>query len=102
MAQSPVAGDYDEPVDRESAYELLAGRVEQQAEQAEWQTRMEEAEKTRVKAQKEAARAARAARPRGRARQGLAEAAAKTFVRSISSKLATRVVRGLLGGVLRR
>jgi len=99
LQQSPVAGDYDEAIDRESAYEMLAARVEKQAEQAEWQTQMEDAEKLRVKAQKEAARAAR---PRGRARQSIAEAAAKTFVRSISSRLATRVVRGLLGGVLRR
>jgi len=99
MQQSPVAGDYDERIDRESAYEMLAARVEKQAQKAELETQMAEAEKERLKAQKEAARAAR---PRGRGRQSLAEAAAKTFVRSISTKLATRVVRGLLGGVLRR
>ena len=99
MAQSPVAGDYDEPVDRESAYELLGKRVEDQVRRAELEERMAEAEAERVRARKAAAKAAR---PRGRQRQTIAEAAAKTFVRSISSRLATRVVRGILGGVTRR
>ena len=99
MAQSPVAGDYDEAVDRESAYELLAKRVERQVEQAKLAERMAAAEKERRRAEKAAEKAAR---PRGRQRQTIAEAAAKTFVRSISSRLATRVVRGILGGVMRR
>ena len=96
---SPVAGEYDEPVDRESAYELLEKRVERQLEQSRLAERMAAAEKERVRAQKDAEKAAR---PRGRQRQTIAEAAAKTFVRSVSSRLATRVVRGLLGSVLRR
>ena len=99
LAQSPVAGDYDEAVDRESAYELLARRVEDQVARSELEADMKAAEKERVRAQKAAAKAAR---PRGRQRQTIAEAAAKTFVRSISSRLATRVVRGILGGVMRR
>ncbi len=98
LAQSPVAGDYDETVDRESAYELLAQRVERQVQQASLLEEMQAAEKERAKAEKEAAKAAR---PRGRQRQSIAEAAAKSFVRSISTKLATRVVRGLLGGIRR-
>lgn len=99
MQSSPVAGRYDEAIDRESAYEMLEKRVEQQAQQAEMQKQMEAAEKERIKAEKEAARAAK---PRGRGRQTLAEAAAKTFVRSISSRLATRVVRGMLGSIMRK
>ena len=100
MSASPVAGDYDEAVDRESAYELLDARVERQVAEAELAAQMAAAEKARVKAEKEREKAARAA-SRGRGRQTIAEAAAKTFVRSISSRLATRVVRGLLGGVKR-
>jgi len=104
MQASPVAGDYDESVDRESAYELLDRRVERQVAEAELAEQMAAAERTRLKAEKERAKAERAAtRGRGgRGRQTIAEAAAKTFVRSISSRLATRVVRGLLGGVMRR
>lgn len=85
---SPLVGKYDTPLDRESAFEMLEERVRRQTEEAE---RLAE-EKEREKAE----------RPRGRQRQTIAEAAAKTFVRSISSRLATQVVRGLLGGILRR
>ena len=99
LESSPVAGDYDEAVDRESAYEVLEKRVERQTEQAELAERMATAEKERQRAEREAARAARGG---GRRRQTIAEAAAKSFVRSVSSRLATRVVRGLLGSVMRR
>ncbi len=91
---SPVAGRYEEAVDRESAYELLEKRIDQQAQQTQMQEMMAAAEKQRQKDQKAAERAAK---PRGRGRQTLAEAAAKTFVRSLSTKLATRVLRGVLG-----
>ena len=101
IAQSPVAGDYDEPVDRESAYEQLGARVERQTRDAEMAEQMAAAEKARIKADKARTKSERAARGGGRRRQTIAEAAAKTFVRSISSRLATRVVRGLLGGVRR-
>mgnify|MGYP000350431050 CR=1 FL=1 len=105
MAASPVAGDYDEAIDRESAYELLGKRVERQAADSEMAERMATAEKARLEAEKARMKIERGAgggRSRGRRRQTLAEAAAKTFVRSLSSRLATRVVRGLLGGVMRR
>ena len=99
LGASPVAGEYDEAVDRESAHELLEKRVERQLARAELAKDMAAAEKERLRAAKAAERAAR---PRGRGRQTIAEAAAKTFVRSVSTKLATRVVRGLLGTMLRR
>ena len=104
MSSSPVAGDYDETIDRESAYELLDERVERQVARAELASEMAAAEKARLKAEKARAKAERTASGGrgGRRRQSIAEAAAKTFVRSISSRLATRVVRGLLGGVSRR
>jgi len=101
IAQSPVAGDYDDAIDRESAYEHLAARVDRQTREAEMAEQMAAAEKTRLANEKARAKTERAARGGGRRRQSLAEAATKTFVRSISSRLATRVVRGLLGGVRR-
>ena len=100
IGASPVAGDYDETVDRESAYELLEARVERQVAEAEEARRTAEAEKARREEEKARERAARGS-ARGRGRQTIVEAAAKTFVRSLSSRLATRVVRGLLGGVRR-
>ena len=93
---SPIGGRYDDPVDRESAFEILEARVKRQTERALQEGLAEDREKERRRAEREASRG------RGRGRQSIAEAAAKTFVRSISSRLATRVVRGLLGSVMRR
>ncbi|MEF2550500.1 helicase HerA-like C-terminal domain-containing protein [Aurantimonas sp. A2-1-M11] len=58
MARSPLAGQYDHTVDRESAYEMLFGRAEDQLAQ--------EGEQRRMEAQRgeEAARRAEAARAR--------------------------------------
>ena len=92
IAGSPHMGRYEKSVDRESAFELLAERVARQAEAAEKEAELVAQQKAEEKANK----------PKGRGRQTLAEAAAKTFVRSISSRLATRVVRGLLGSITRR
>ena len=93
---SPIGGRYDDPLDRESAFEILAARVKRQTERALQEGLAEDRETARRQAEREASRG------RGRGRQSIAEAAAKTFVRSISSRLATRVVRGLLGSVMRR
>jgi len=93
---SPIGARYDKAVDRESAFEMLEERIQKQTEQAA-------AEAAAVAAAKQHEQEERAARRgSGRGRQTIAEAAAKTFVRSISSRLATRVVRGLLGSVMRR
>ena len=93
---SPMAGRYDKPVDRDSAFELLEKRVLKQTEEAQ---KLADAKQR----EKEEAKRLKAQTPkRGRQRQTLAEAATKTFVRSLSSRLATRVVRGLLGSIMRR
>ncbi len=77
---SPFMGRYDNVVDRESAYEKLMLRAEKHADT--------DAQKTNSK-------------PRGRKRQSVAEAFMKTMARSIASRLATRIVRGVLGSILR-
>ena len=98
VRESPIGGRYDEAVDRESAFEILEARVKRQTEKA--------LQEGLAEASREGATAGRARgfpRPRSDAAgRRIAEAAAKTFVRSISSRLATRVVRGLLGSVMRR
>jgi len=99
MSSSPHAGRYDKAVDRESAFELLKERAIKQAETAQAKLDEEEAAKQAAREEKERLKAQK---PKGRSRQTLAEAATKTFVRSISSRLATQVVRGLLGGIMRR
>lgn len=79
LAQSPLAGRYEQLLDRESAFELLERRLAQQP-------------------------AAAAPQPRPSARAGnrdsLLESVAKSTLRSIGSQLGRRIARGLLGSLL--
>jgi DNA helicase HerA-like ATPase len=92
LKSSPVYGQYDETVDRESAYEMLVQRASELA-----------AAKEKAEAEKTAAREARAA-PRGR------ESATDRFVKNVAGSVGRQVgsmvvrslVRGILGGLSRR
>ncbi len=97
---SPVGSLYDESVDRESAYEILTRRAEEEKafEQAEVQRREREKEQKRV--EKERAKAERASRPRRSNRQSVFEAAAKSVVRSVGSQVGRQIGRSLLRGIL--
>jgi uncharacterized protein len=106
---SPVAGQYDKTIDRESAHEMLKQRGAENAKAAE-RLKAEEIEaKQRAEFEKQAARQERessrsSARPSGR--QTVAEAAMKSVVRSVTSSVGRQVgaaiVRGILGSFLRR
>ena len=87
MAKSPVAGVYDEPVDRESAYEILDKRW------AERKARQEEDAK-RAAEEKEAKRAA----GRKSRRQSPLEAFGKSFLRTFARQISRIVVKSLFGG----
>jgi hypothetical protein len=104
MARSPVGRRYDETVDRESAFERLAARaggvaakgsVPGSSERAPWQdsplARGGEPEPRR-----------REPAPRGRTRESVGEAAAKSLARSVASQLGRQLVRGVLGSLRRR
>ncbi len=97
---SPVGGDYDEAIDRESAYEILTRRAEEEKafEEAENARRVQEKEEAKLV--KERAKAERAARPRRSNRQSVFEAAAKSVVRSVGSQVGRQIGRSLLRGVL--
>jgi len=82
MAASPVAGRYDQPLDRESAYEMLTERAEARAKSAE-------------QAQKKTASRKTASRRRSSGRQGYVEASVKSFLRTASTELSRSVIRGL-------
>ncbi|MCD7059412.1 helicase HerA-like C-terminal domain-containing protein [Pelagibacterium xiamenense] len=86
MAQSPVAGKYDEAVDRSSAYEVLAQRAEQAAREAEI-------------AALETANARPA--PRRSSRQTPMEAAFNQFARTVARQAGNALVRGILGSLSR-
>jgi DNA helicase HerA-like ATPase len=77
LSQSPIAGRYEEAIDRDSAYEQLRSRGRRGQER-------------------------RLETPTRRSREGLTEALAKSAARSIGSAIGRQIVRGLLGAILRR
>jgi len=89
IRSSPVAGKYDTPVDRESAYEKLKGRT--QAKPAEAQH--SDNPVSDILFGKTGPRG-------GKQTQGILEAMGKSAARSIGSELGRQVLRGILGSVL--
>ncbi|MEJ6781337.1 helicase HerA-like C-terminal domain-containing protein [Aminobacter sp. Piv2-1] len=101
--ESPVAGQYDQTVDRESAFEML------QKKAAEAQQAQQEAQKADTGGGgwtipgfgNDGDRTSGGA-PRQRSssgRQSVAEAAIKSVVRSVGSSLGRELVRGILGSL---
>ena len=119
IADSPMSGRYDEMMDRESAAELLATRAansaKREADAAAQAAREKEIEKRRIAEEKrrvaeekrlakaEAAKQREEKRSRSRRsnRQGVGEAFFKSAVRSVGRSLGTKLVRGLLGSLLK-
>ena len=101
---SPVAGQYDEMVDRESAYELLQKKAAQAKAESEAQ-QTEQADSTSGWTLPDILGGSSKPGPRGgqpRGRQTVAEAAMKSVVRSVGSSLGRALVRGILGSLSRR
>lgn len=95
LGRSPLKGRYDTAVDRESAFEMLKKRAEEDE-------RVDLAEK----AQAEQEKAAKKAESKGNMwtgtsrRQGVGEAIVKSVVRSVGTSLGRQIVRGILGSLL--
>ncbi|TCD14072.1 helicase HerA-like domain-containing protein [Oricola cellulosilytica] len=125
---SPVAGQYDETVDRESAFEMLAKRAEEAtaAEEREQQREEEEHREDRrsrwtlpdfddddyddddrdgrrrrssSSSRRKSSSRKRSTRRRSSGRQTVTEAAMKSLARSVSSQLGRALVRGILGSL---
>ncbi len=116
MAESPVAGQYDQSIDRESAFEILQKRAADAASaEAEAQRREDDGQPSGRSRwtlpglggddddDYEPARSgrsrSRAPRPRASNRQSVTEAAVKSVVRSVGSSLGRALVRGILGSL---
>src|SRR6185437_10259112 len=95
ILESPVAGQYDETVDRESAFEML-------------QKKTKAAQEAEAQAQQQNSGGSRWTIPgfddvlgtgnrRSSNRQTVAEAAIKSVVRSVGSSVGRAIVRGILG-----
>ncbi len=124
MNESPVSGQYDETVDRESAFEVLAKKVKQaqggdgSGDEPDSNHRASgdsggrwtlpdfgggsndddyrDASPSRSQPRQ------RQSAPRSSGRQTVAEAAVKSVVRSVGSSLGRAIVRGILGSLTRR
>ncbi len=91
LTSSPVAGVYDEVIDRKSAYEVLTERAEKSAVEAE-KAKNNEQERL-IKRPKKGTK--------GRQRQSVAEAFVKSVARSLGSGLGRKLVRGILGSLFK-
>jgi hypothetical protein len=107
IEDSPVHGKYDEPVDRESAYEVLKKKAEDAAAAAD---EMEVPDERDYRSsERTPSREPSERKPKGRQRQSYLEAAAKSFLRSVSSSVGRQlagsvgkqIVRGVLGSIFR-
>ena len=92
ISRSPYRGRYDQPLDRESAYEMLIKRAEASAAEEEAIERKEQARAAIKKSTKPR---------RSSNRQTPTEAFIKSAARSIGSQLGRRVIRGILGSLFK-
>ncbi|MGR9114925.1 MAG: helicase HerA-like domain-containing protein [Gammaproteobacteria bacterium] len=83
IQRSPFKGRYDQAIDRESAYELLKHRAEQQAAVSRLEPGIQ---RTKTSS----------------GRQGIGEAMLKSAARSIGSQLGRQIIRGIMGSLLGR
>ncbi|WP_245455540.1 helicase HerA-like C-terminal domain-containing protein [Mesorhizobium sp. M4B.F.Ca.ET.058.02.1.1] len=106
IAESPVTGQYDQTIDRESAFEMLQKKA-REAQEAEQQAQQADSGRSRWTipgfgddpAPQSGGRRAPAPRPSNR--QTVAEAAIKSVVRSVGSSVGRAIVRGILGSLAR-
>lgn len=93
--QSPLYDKYTETVDRESAYEILAAKVADEAAQKAAEDKKKADEKAAKEAEKEERRRAR--KPKSEF-----EKARDTFVNSAIRTVSRELVRGILGSLRKR
>jgi DNA helicase HerA-like ATPase len=105
---SPVAGKYEQAVDRESAEEILRERAQAAADaaaaaQAKVAAEKEAADQAKAAAvqAKEQARLEREARANPSFTEEITRQLGKTVQRQLVNRVATQLIRGVLGGLLR-
>ena len=110
ITTSPLATTYSTTIDRESAFEMLQQKVDAQQvtapatsdESQRYYKEYETKELPKRTADKDAGGLGDLAKMFNTGkRQGYIEAFAKNVVRSVGTKLATRAIRGILGGLAR-
>ena len=97
-AGSPVGAKYDTPVDRESAFEILAKKAEGLAEQAD-APRARTAKQDEAEAGGGFAQAVKDAVFGTKRRQGMVETMAKQTARTVGNQIGRQILRGIFGGL---
>ena len=98
MKDSPVAGQYDEAIDRESAYEILEKREDIAAEAAAKAEKEEAEAEAREKAEKAKSRKKKTSTRRRSSRMTSTERATSTAVRTAAREATKYLLRGIFGG----
>jgi len=106
IKQSVVFGHYEKTIDRESAYEVLRGRAEEETKAAERSAAEKQAEFQRKRAEQEAAKEAKAAGRGSSRNDSIVEGFAKSAARAAGTSIGRQIMRGILdtifGGSKRR
>lgn len=104
MASSLVAGVYEQPVDRESAYEMLKNRAQTSSQAASVSpvapTASQAPNQTNTVLSELGGLLMGSVGPRGGRREGILEAMVKSGARSVGSQIGGQIVRGVLGSLL--
>jgi DNA helicase HerA-like ATPase len=105
MAESPISGQYDKTVDRESAFEMLQKKAAESAAAAEQQKQQQQQPAPQTDSGGSGWSIPGFGTDSGGRRSGrqtVAEAAMKSVVRSVGSSIGRALVRGILGSLTRR
>lgn len=105
IASSRMAGRYDTPIDRESAYEMLTGRFQARQREEDALRREKDEEKRRREEQKREREEARRRREEkkndifGAVLDDVARSARRTVTNTVGRKIGQSLMRGILGGL---
>jgi uncharacterized protein len=102
MRNSPLSGQYDKTVDRESAYELLKKKAGQQKAKEEAPQKAEAPTTGGGWSLPDFGGSSNTPKTRASSRQTVTETAMKAVVRSVGSSLGRALIRGILGSLTRR
>ncbi len=100
IKQSHISGLYEAAIDRESAFEILAKRTEQAAEEARLAEEAEEKLEAEEKSRKLARRYDAAERKRKTTRSSRGDSVGTTFAKSLARQLGSKAGQTLIRGVL--
>ncbi len=110
-SRSPIGSKYDTQIDRDSAYEMLTRRASEQQQATQQQAVQQPAPAARRSPANRQPEPVQGGGIGGAVqdillgngrRQGMLEAMGKSAVRSVGSQLGRQIMRGVLGGLMRR